>query len=291
MKIFVELPNHITMPDPLAYKEYFESYGDEVTINSDYDINENFDVIIKFQGYDIKKNNKSFLIHDYVSSSIGKFQSLKNFFKIIFSVKPNLRLFLNKDVHKSFFNVDDVTFMYRDMGYFDSSIQKAHNNKLYDVVYAGSIEGREGLLSCILDLRKNFKKIAVAGKANKKTQDVLISHNIKYLGILNREEIDTLFNNSKYGLNYVPNTKPFNFQTSTKVIEYLSRDMGVISNRYQWIEKFSLENDLKINFLDEEISEFIAIPQSDKIIKYNWMNLLKQVELREYIIDRIHFSC
>lgn len=292
MNIFILRKSQSYVPEAYAYKKFLEKYHHKVFISNNVnEIKNNFDLLIMFMGfYPFKLNSNMKYIHEYNSLSLQPYPHFKNFIKSSLNFKPHKRIFLNNYV-KFFFNFSDkIDSICRDMG-FDYRYKNFSNNNLkkieYDIVYSGSFEHRIGLFECIEKLSKLNFKIALIGNMNNQIYNKFKNlNNITFFGQLGADQIIEIFNVSKCGLNFTPNTFPFNVQTSTKTIEYSAAKLGVISNRYIWVETFEKSRNANFLYLDN-------LQSKEQIYNYNfknafiddlyWDNILKQSNFLEFI--------
>ena len=291
MKIGILGKSQSYLPEAIAYKKYLTKFDHQILITNNYNEIQNFDTIIMFMGfYPQKRNENSKYIHEYNSLSLQPYAHLKNKLKNYLNFKPDKRIFLNNYV-KFFFNFrDNISYLNRDMGYDISfkNCQKIINKKIeFDLVYTGSFDNRKGLLECIKYLSKFGFKIALIGNMkNKLYNEFKKIDNVSLLGKLNLDEIIKIFNITKCGLNYTPDIFPFNVQSSTKTIEYSAAGLGVLSNRYIWVETFEKSRTANFLYLDQ-------LKSKDQIYNYNfknayvddliWENILKKNNFKEFI--------
>jgi hypothetical protein len=116
-----------------------------------------------------------------------------------------------------------------------------NESKKYDIIYAGS--HREGLIERLENLASLDLTIALVG-----FDHTFKSSGITCFGRQSPEETRKIISQSCVGLNYTPDVFPLNIQDSTKVIEYCGAGLGVITNRYVWVNEF--EKQRKAKFLD-----------------------------------------
>ena len=76
------------------------------------------------------------------------------------------------------------------------------------------------------------------------------------MGLKNRFDTAQIIKSSIIGFNFIPDIYPWNIQTSTKVIEYLSSNLTVVSNRYKWINNFSNSFEISEISFYEDIDNF-----------------------------------
>ena len=198
-------------------------------------------------------------IHDYTSLSTGGFARGKDIIKLFCSKKPILRSFLNKDVSKRLRFRDNIPYIYRDMGadefFFNKEEEKLE--KKYDYCYVGSITDNRKVDRILERFIVSESDICLVGKVELSNYEKYKRcDNIHFLGLKTRLETAEIVKSSKVGFNFMPDIYPWNIQTSTKVIEYLSSNLTVVSNRYKWINSFTrLHKDSNVAFY-EDINTF-----------------------------------
>lgn len=274
-------------PEAYAYENYLKKLGHQVQL--DYDLDPNNDINIFFMGtrpFWKKVEGRAIEIHEYHSISTPPYAKLRNFSKRIINKKPAGRIFLNEFVHHELNFSDDIPFIYRDMGVEEALFQSPSKNPLYDIVYCGSISGRSGLIETLLILSKDYK-IAVVGRVTEQEQILLRVKNITLLGQVGRDQLPEIYRNARYGLNYTPDSYPFNLQTSTKTLEYLASGLGVISNNYQWATTFFKKNQYKPIWLNS-ISESTLHDHKFPMINYDnfrWSKVLQECGLESFLYE------
>ena len=107
--------------------------------------------------------------------------------------------------------------------------------------------------------------------------------NVSLLGKLDLDEIIKIFNVTKCGLNYTPDIFPFNVQSSTKTIEYSAAGLGVLSNRYIWVETFEKSRTANFLYLDQ-------LKTRDQIYNYNFKNAYVDDLTWKNILEKNHFK-
>lgn len=281
MNIGIGLKKTAYTPEAYAYERYLISKGLNVQLEQEENLDLNNDVniyIMGFRPFWKKLKGKALEIHEYQSLSTYPMAKLKDLMKKYTNKSPMGRIFLNEIVHKGINFNDKVPYIYRDMGVDIELFQKPNDNPMYDIVYSGSIMGRLGLINEITRLAKIGFKILIIGEVQKSIiEHFFVYKNIVFTGRVNRYELPELYSKCKAGLNYTPDIYPFNIQTSTKTLEYLASGLTLISNQYEWIDKFS-----KIKNIEYLNTNNILKIEDLKIIKYNetfeefeWTNILK----------------
>lgn len=264
--IAIEVTNKAFLPESFAYRDYFREKGFEcefVTKGSTAILD--YDAIMLFHGlHPFWCKYPNFIIGEYHTLSTGRYSRVKDFIKRLINVRSDLYVFLNEDVRNKMWFSNKVNYVTRSMGYNKSDFKEfEEEDKVFDIVYCGSY--RSGLWKEIKKLAEIGFTIALVGP------EAPFEHkNIKSFGRKNPKDARRIISQSKYGLNYTPDVFPFNIQDSTKVIEYCAAGLGVITNRYQWVNDFEafrrasfLSLDSINNINDIEEYSFIVPDVSD----------------------------
>lgn len=241
-------------PEAYAYASYLESHGVRVQLVDESLLHEDNDINIYFMGlrpFYNKKRGVSLEIHEYQSLSTPPCSHVKDFVKSKLNSKPAGRIFLNEIVSNRLSFNDSIRFIHRDMGVDRDIFQEPSSDPEYDIVYCGSITGRPGLIEEIERLATHGFSLLIIGLVS---PDILsrLSYfdNIKFAGRVKRSELPELYSKCRAGLNYTPNLYPFNLQTSTKTLEYLAAGLGLVSNRYMWVEDFCVKYKIDVLWTD-----------------------------------------
>lgn len=291
MKIGIGLNKLSYTPEAYAYADYLKNKGMEVQLEYKEMLDPSLDLHIYFLGmqpfWKIEKNKPKFEIHEYHSLSSPPYAHFKNLIKSIINEKPAGRIFLNEYVEKSFFFSKKIPSLHRDMGIDKSLFLTDTKNISYDLIYSGSLFNRPGLLQEILRLAKINFKILIVGTTDNKTKEIFNSYNnIEFTGRVERHELPNLYKLARAGLNFTPNSYPFNVQTSTKTIEYCAAKLGVVSNRYKWSEEFSKKRNANFLWLEDlksitDLDNFnFKIPDVSDL---EWFNLLDNINFEKFI--------
>lgn len=290
MNIGITLKRNSYTPEAYAYKKFLENLGYKVQL--DYLLDPNNDINIYFMGikpfWKIEKGN-AIEIHEYQSLSTYPFAKIKNLIKQRYNKKPAGRIFLNSDVRSELNFHDSIPYIYRDMGVDKRFYQKPYDNPEFDIVYAGSIIGRIGLLNTIIQLSKKYK-ILFIGDVDSEINQIFLKHGVITTGKISYQEIPSLYKNARFGLNYTPDIYPFNIQTSTKTLEYLASGLHVISNNYYWINNFFKQVNYTPVWLDFALSKanYDLLPPTSNFPDMNifsWDHILTECSLEKFIIN------
>ena len=149
MKVGVGLKKHAYTPEAYAYKKFLEQSNVEVQLAPEEDLCSDNDVNIYFMGlrpFWRRKASGAAEVHEYQSLSVAPCPAFKDAVKKIVNGRPNGRIFLNEVVRESMGFASGVPYILRDMGVDAALFQKPNACPDFDIVYSGSIAGRNGLL-------------------------------------------------------------------------------------------------------------------------------------------------
>lgn len=301
-KILLERSNKSYLPVIDAYIKYFNGKDCDFQMYDssklkDFHIND-FDAVWKFMGFEVFPKSDIKVIHEYASLSTGMFPKIKNELKSRMNHKPDLRVFLSVFIREGMNFKDDIDYVYRDMGVDDIFFNFQNSDKKYDCVYVGSIS-KERSIHILLDYFKykckNRSLLLIGEVQDDIYKNYSYCENIIFTGKLSYEDVPKYASQAVYGVNFMPDKYPFNIQTSTKLLEYLSMGLKVITTDYFWINNFMKENDLDLIKVDEKLEGLENLINNDertspKIInmeKFKWSNVIKQSLLEEKLINSI----
>lgn len=288
------------LPEINAYKKYFDLYDDFQFIDSIKDLNGvyelgDFDILWYIMGTDFKSINLP-KVHDYASLSTGNMQTVKNFVKRFFNKEPNLRLFLNNHIKDTMNFTDNVPYLIRDMG-LDKSFFIKDVKKEYDFVYMGAITRERKIPLLLNKFKSDFKSksLLVIGevpidiyKEFSNTENIIFSGKVIY------QDVPRLASKAIYGINMIPDTHPFNMQTSTKLLEYCALGLKVITTQYKWQKEFESKYLASFFKIDEELGNFdlnaienfkFQIPNVEEL---EWTNMFDSLELNRKLLTIIN---
>lgn len=297
MKIGIVNSGKSYLPEINAYNSYLNNQKGIVTVNIIGDeIKEyaegDLDVIWKFPGIDLKRNFKNTkIIHEYNSISTGSNKKLKNNIKKLLNIKPDGRIFLNSNVEKSFNFNDRVPSINRDMG-ISKQFFIRNEEKEYDFVYVGTMKKSRDLFRAIKPFTTALrdKTILLIGEPeNDLYNEYNKFKNITFTGKVNYQEVANLASKAEFGFNYVPDIYPYNLQTSTKLLEYCAMGLKIVTNEYNWVNKFEIESGggfFKLkpdfsNFTVEELKNFSFV--TPDVSQLEWEILFNRINLLNFI--------
>ncbi len=189
-------------------------------------------------------------IHDYSSASTGRFRGTKDFVKSHLSRRPVLRSFLTEAVQNRFGFKDGVPSVLRDMGVPDAFLRAGELRRTteeFDLFYAGSISAARRSAELFAAVERAGLTILAAGHVPVDMAERFgASDHVTFAGAVPFEDIPELAARCRFGINLTPDITPYNFQTSTKVVEYLALGLPVISNDYRWVRDFEAATGARI---------------------------------------------
>ncbi|MCR9421164.1 glycosyltransferase [Vibrio sp. RM-69-4] len=252
MHIFFVESEKALLPEIKAYKNYFSSKGFICESGLSKKIKNNKNIIVwYFMGFNLFRKKDEIIIHEYTSLSVGRFARLKNHMKKILNCKPDVRIFQNIDVEKEMRFNDDIPSLYRDMAVSEKFFFDKEVIKTYDFVYCGAID-KERRLDLILDkfLIDGDKTILVLGSIPDHYYDKYNQRNINLLGKVKYDDVPNYLKQARIGINIVEDKYPYNFQTSTKILEYLACGLGVYTTKNSWCDKYQKNNKVSFSYFN-----------------------------------------
>ena len=280
--IAIEVTEKAFLPEAYAYQEFFQKKGYicELEIKGS-PVNMNYDAVLLFHGFHpFWKSYPDFIIGEYHSLSTGSYGRIKDILKRLINIKANFYIFLNEEVRKNLWFSKKTPYLIRGMGYNrDDFAAYSTCDKIYDVVYCGSF--RPGVPEALYRLADLGLTVALVGF------ETTIPHpNIHAWGRVHPSEARQIIAKSRYGLNYTPDVFPLNIQDSTKIIEYCAAGLGVITNRYKWVNEFEAERQGRflslnhINSINDVIDFDYVVPDVSDL---SWETIFASLDIESYI--------
>lgn len=256
------------LPEIEAYTNYFTAMGIRCEVTHPRRLHKLKPAVAwHFMGIDRQRKEEGvFTIHEYVSASTPPAPKLKNNVKRMLSVQPDHRVFQNEYVKNSLNFKDDVPYSYRDMGIPAAWLEPLEEDKEFDFIYTGELwkRGLERVLHAFAyGAMKGHSLLIVSREYKQVSEGLKDVKNIIFKGPVPHEQVRTLIHKSSYALNIMPDTAPFNRQTSTKMLEYCACKVPVISSDYEWVRNFQEQNGGKFFFL------------TDGLANFTWENVMK----------------
>lgn len=216
-----------------------------------------------FMGTDLSKPREGICkIHEYISPSMPPLASWKNLYKSIFNSQPDCRVFKNQYVRSAFTFSDKIPSFYQDIGIdpeWLSPVATAPEKK-YDFIYIGDLSERrntEPMLQRFTQPGLKDHTLLLLSKNYTELQERYRQYpNIIFRGPVEKSEVRTYILQSRFGLNFIPDTPPFNALTSTKFLEYAACGLPIVTTDYAWVRQFQQQYGGQYFFLHPGLSNF-----------------------------------
>ncbi|CAH7394429.1 conserved hypothetical protein [Vibrio chagasii] len=296
VKIYFVRDSISYLPEIFAYTDFCKH--NEIlyeVVTPDFDFGKIYEPFIKWviMGRDSKIEQNCFLVHEFLSLSTGKLAKIKNLIKKNTAPKPDFQVFLNSNV-KKVFAVENIPSVIRDMGVMPFFKSYKNINKEFDFVYCGSLGKNRKIEELFIFFKEGALKnssLLVIGEASDAMIEKYSASNITFIGKVDYQDVPKLLAKARCAINFIPNIYPFNLQTSTKLLEYLSCNLPVLSTRYEWVEDFKDKNNAPILFLDASLNnERVEFFLNENFIFpnmkcYSWDSILKESKVFELVLD------
>jgi len=283
-------------PEIDAYINYFNnkdkfSAFDSLKLGEDYDLKE-FDVIWEIKGIGGVKLQNKVLVHDYASLSLPPFPKIKNKLKGIINPTPSLRVFLNETVKSGFNFINETPYCFRDMGIDEKFINIAKQDKEYEFVYVGAISKKRKIDKFLRNYESSkFGKIILIGPVDDEIYNSFKNNkDITFTGRVDYKEVPSIASKGMYGLNLIPNSYPYNLQTSTKILEYLALGLKIITTDYSWVRGFEEKHDCsfyKVDYdtpIDLKKLQGFDFKSNFKAESFLWDSVIKKSGIEDEIL-------
>ena len=285
------------MPEIEAYQKFFEHAGIKasILIHPVQSEMETYDVLWFFMGvqyYLNKINKKKVLVHEYCSASTPPLPRLKDFIKKIINSKPALRVTLAKEHNGVVFPADNIPLIVREQGVHECFFKKILCDKEYDFIYTGSAVKIRKTDKWLHGFATRFpgKIIVLVGNHEARIKDQFRSNQfIQFRRAVPITDLPLLLAKARFAVNYVPDVYPFNIQPSTKLLEYYAAGCNVISNSYEWVNRFNREKQAGLFFIDDRFEYFNdqALTNFQFTLKdmkeYSWGRIFEEMELMKVL--------
>lgn len=286
------------LPELHAYSEYFQKSSSvrfEVVSHSYGEVfsPERYDLIYRFMGfYPFWSYIGVPEIHEYHSLSVPPFAQPKDTIKRYLNRKPVGRVFLNGQVESVLGFSDQVPSVQRDMGvhqrFFDAVA--TGSAKEFDIVYCGTVAGRQGLLEVLKECLEADLSVLIVGRID--DSDWLdrlgsLKRALTVTGAVPYDDVPGWISKARFGLNFIPDVYPFNVQTSTKVLEYCAAGLGVVTNDYEWIRNFETCHHASFYKMESGLADLKTMDPrgfSASVDSLEWSSLLERCGLEEFLV-------
>lgn len=280
IRIYIVTTGRSYSPESEAYRDFFEAAGHECTLGPrKRSAFNSFDVAILFNGLNpFWHKYPLVVVGEYQSLSTGEFRRAKDAIKRFVNRRSDVKVFLNHYVRKNMGYRDSAEFVYRPMGFFHAP-KPSSKRKEFDIVYAGS--ERQGVAEAAVKLANLGLSVLLVGQFQNFKHPKITVHEP-----VSPQSVWELLDRASIGLNLVPFRRPFIYQDSTKVIEYASRGLGILSNSYPWVDDFFATRGgryLKIDDVSDADSVRAFEYRTPKVGDREWNEVLAEARLLAFI--------
>ncbi|HLX91718.1 MAG TPA: hypothetical protein VKR32_08550 [Puia sp.] len=256
-------PGKAFLPEISAYRKFFLLHQiDSEVIEVDSGKPRNGQIEWQFMGIDIAKPSPGkFLIHEYASSSIPPWRKFKNRLKKNLTIKPDYRIFLNEYVRAQFSFNDDVPFGFRDMGVNLPEFRTVHKlHKKYDFIYVGNVGAErqiDAMINSFTTGRMAARTLLILSRNYQSLKNKLGRfRNISFAGPVPPEDVRSYIIQSKFALNFIPDSEPYNAQTPSKFLEYAAASVPIVSTSFKWMRNFQADFGGSYFYVRDDLSNF-----------------------------------
>jgi len=172
--------------------------------------------------------------------------------------------------------------------------------KNYDFIYIGEIaSSRRGFgrwITAFTEGALKDKTLLVVSKSYERIVVELSQYrNIQFIGPVPHNQVSELISSARFALNFIPDTEPFNCQTSTKMLEYAAAAVPVITTDYRWVRDFQKKHGGKFFYAAQDLSNFnwISITSFDyqfpDLRDFQWEKQIRNSGVLEFLQSRFTF--
>lgn len=254
LHIAIILTGHAYLPEAWAYRDHLCAAGHAARLVDSPEDAEGADIAIAFSlGHQRRlKQLRIPAIHEYHSLSAGRLRLAKDMAKRFAAPTPRARIFTEEHIRRSLGFAEDVPTLLRPVG-VDAAIFgcAAQATPTHDIVFCGSIE-RRGVVEAMERLARNSWRVIAFGSVPPQIDRPRLSAlGIDFAGPIARADVPAALGRARFGLNVTPDVVPFNRQTSVKTLEYAAAGLGIIANRYGWVDQFAADHGVPLLWLDD----------------------------------------
>ncbi len=282
------------LPEVPAYVEAFNAAGHEpVVVEAGQPVSASRqDVVVRFGGVIRADASRKYTeIHEYHNVSRRSFPRSRNLVKRAAAGRPDGRIFVTEWVRDELGFSSRIGSIVRDQGAApDLLTVRGANERKYDVVYCGSVQGRPGLVDAIARLSSLGFSVGVAGSASAAEARALGElAGVTYVGSIPHEQVPEFLGAGRLGLHYCPDRYPFRYEFGTKVVEYLVAGLPVISNRYAWIDDHSAREGYSyLDLASIDGPDDLSLPETammpiDRARSLTWPQVLRRADVVGFV--------
>lgn len=247
------------LPELVAYQDFLQSRGHHAVVHTHADtVPGEADVLWWMCGTIARataaRHARAWQIHEYASASVPPLAWMKDRLKAWQQPRPQHRIFQNAWVRNRMGFSDAVPYEYRDMG-VSSTFLSARNlprTQHHDFVYLGDMHRLARFLPLLDGLGRAGRSVLLIGEVTKPLERWLSNRPfVTIAGRVAHAEVAPLLTRARYGLNLVPDRKPYSHQTSTKLLEYCAAGLPVVSTDYAWVRDFERHTGARFFYVPE----------------------------------------
>ncbi len=296
-KMFLMSPGKAAYPELYAYKEYFQGKYDVELASRLSGIGSDSDCIVwLIMGLYPSRLAADFIVHDYRSLSVGLLPRVKNYLKKKINQRPNLRVFLNRELSCQMAFCDGVPEVFIDMGVSPDILSYRDltcGDYNYDFVYVGDVS-RERRINILIEafLAKYgcARRLLLVGRSDESIVNKYKDFdNIIFSGFVSRDEVYEYVVQSEYAVNFIPDAYPYGFQTSTKLLEYAALGKKIISSYTDSNRDVAIRYGIRVHFVDGYVfpddGELGDIVDNSclSVDEMFWDNIIKKSNVESYL--------
>lgn len=233
------------LPELDAYQVFLSHKGHEVRVHDTSDtVPDDARVVWWMCGgvsrRETRRLRRAVHVHEYASASVPPHAQLKDWVKRLTHPKPDFAIYQNTWVHDQL-HFYDVPYALRDMGIADAFLASAQSSwpaPEFDLVYLGEMGRLLPFMPLLQAIHDAQRRLLLVGDVPAHIQALLPS-SVRETGRVPHDEVPHHLRRARLGLNLVSNARPYNQQTSTKLIEYCAAGLPVVSNDYAWVRDFA----------------------------------------------------
>jgi glycosyltransferase involved in cell wall biosynthesis len=254
--------NKAFLPGLYGYTQFFSRYGIKCEVVTPDELGRTHrNVEWYFLGTDLSKPKEGiYKIHEYSSASLPPFRKWKDWVKSFMNAQPDYRLFQNEFVKNCMKFHDSIPWGYRDLGVPEEWLKLPPNlPKEYDFIYIGDTSVKRNMKTLFNKFTEELRDrslLVLSHRYEELQQEYKAYSNIFFKGPVQKHQVREYLLKSKFAINYITNIEPFNQQTSTKLLEYISCRVPVITTDYNWMRIFEQQNGGRYFYLDKNLENF-----------------------------------
>lgn len=294
MDVAIVLTGQAYLPEAWAYQRHLAARGWAARVVGSTDEARGADLAISFSLSQHRALHRLPVpaVHEYHSLSCGRWRLAKDLVKRLAAPPPVGRIFSEPHIARRMRFGAGLPSLLRPMG-FDAAIAGCARiaEPDHDIVYCGTF-ARPGVTDTLAALgRTGWRVIAFGALDDASARARMADAGVELPGAIARDAVPAALARARFGLNVTPDLAPWNRQASVKTLEYAAAGLGIIANRYPWVEAFARDHGIAVHWLDEVLArgpEAVATLQPtpadpDRVAYLEWDRLLERAGFAEFI--------